>query len=165
MLTALLAALAAVTHLLLAPALSAAVLTPAGSFDWPLTGSHTVVRGFEPPAHGWSAGHRGVDVLGGAGQPVLAAGPGVVTFSGMVAGRGVITVRHPDGRRTTYEPVEARIAVGTTVATGSPVGALSAGGSHCTPRICLHWGLLVGPDEYRDPLSLLALREIVLLPP
>lgn len=141
------------------------ITTTAAGFDWPLTAPHTVVRAFEPPAHIWSAGHRGVDLLGSAGQPVLAAGPGVVAFSGMIAGRGSVTVRLADGRRTTYEPLDDRVAVGATVVTGSQLGVLSAAGSHCAPRVCLHWGLLVGPDDYRDPLSLLQTPQIVLLPP
>lgn len=134
-------------------------------FDWPLAAPHTVVRPFQAPPHAWSAGHRGVDLLGTAGQPVLAAGPGVVTFSGVIAGRGTVTVRHADGRRTTYEPLDVRAPAGRAVATGEPIGVLGSAGSHCAPRACLHWGLLVGPDDYRDPLSLLQVRQTVLLPP
>lgn len=137
---------------------------PATGFVWPITPPHTVVRAFEAPPHPWSAGHRGVDLAAAAGAVVAAAGPGVVTFSAVIAGRGVVTVRHPDGRRTTYEPVEDRIPAGSPVMAGTPLGRLSAQGSHCAPRTCLHWGLLVNVDEYRDPLSLLGVGPIVLLP-
>jgi murein DD-endopeptidase MepM/ murein hydrolase activator NlpD len=50
-------------------------------------------------------GHRGVDLAAVAGAPVLAAGAGTVVFAGTVAGRGVVSVDHSGGLRTTYEPV------------------------------------------------------------
>ena len=138
--------------------------TAGTGFGGPIPPPHHVVRAFEAPPHPWSAGHRGVDLAAPAGTVVVAAGPGIVTFSGVVAGRGVITVRRPSGWRTTYEPVEHRIPPGSAVIAGTPLGRLSGQGSHCAPLTCLHWGLLVGDDEYRDPLSLLRSPTIVLLP-
>jgi len=121
-----------------------------------------VVRGFEPPATRYGPGHRGVDLAGGAGAAVLAAGGGVVGFAGSVAGRGVVTVVH-GGLRTTYEPVEALVTAGEVVLTGEPIGVLRPGG-HCgLLRTCLHWGLLRG-QEYLDPLALLSSRPARLLP-
>lgn len=140
------------------------VPSTATGYDWPLPPPHQVVRPFQAPPHPWSAGHRGVDLRAATGVSVHAAGPGVVAFSGVVAGRGVVTVRHPDGRRTTYEPLDDRIAQGAQVGADTPIGRLSAHGSHCAPGACLHWGLVVGDDEYRDPLSLLRSPTIVLLP-
>ena len=84
---------------------------------WPLRPSPEVVAGFDPPLDPWGAGHRGVDLLGSAGQPVRAALPGRVSFAGMLAGRGVVVVAHGD-TRTTYEPVAADVSVGDTVAAG-----------------------------------------------
>jgi murein DD-endopeptidase MepM/ murein hydrolase activator NlpD len=83
---------------------------------------------------------------------VLAAGPGIVAFAGLVAGRGVVTVAHEGGLRTTYEPVIAAVKVGRTVTAGDELGVLAAG-AHC-PAACLHWGALRG-DVYVDPLTLL----------
>lgn len=157
----LLAVIVAIAHTVAATS----VVAPTGDYDWPIAPPHRVVRGFEAPPHPWSAGHRGVDLAGATGTTVVAAGPGVVSFSGVVAGRGVVTVRHPDGHRTTYEPLDARVPAGTPVIAGTPLGRLSATGSHCSPSACLHWGLLVGENDYRDPLTLLTRREIVLLPP
>lgn len=118
----------------------------------------TVVSAFDPPAQRWQAGHRGVD-LAGTGF-VRAAGGGTVTFAGQLAGRGVVSVSH--GRlRTTYEPVDATVAVGQTVAAGQPIGTIGTGG-HCSRR-CLHWGLLAG-DEYLDPMLLLRTDPPVLKP-
>ncbi|NNG39748.1 M23 family metallopeptidase [Flexivirga sp. ID2601S] len=137
---------------------------PVGGFTWPLWPQPAVARPFDAPPAPWAAGHRGVDLLGAPGRPVLAAGAGRVSFSGVIAGRGVVTVQHANGRRTTYEPLDARDAVGTVVRAGDQIGTLASTGSHCAPRSCLHWGLLVGPEDYRDPLTLLGFRRPRLLP-
>jgi murein DD-endopeptidase MepM/ murein hydrolase activator NlpD len=141
-----------------------ATATPRPGFGWPLPGTPTVDRGFQPPASAWGAGHRGVDVRGYPGEPVLAAGPGRVTYAGLLAGRGVVTVTHRDGLRTTYEPVIATVRVGQQVARGSTLGTLDSGHASCRPgTTCLHWGLLRG-DTYLDPLGLLLDQRVRLLP-
>jgi len=101
--------------------------------------------------------------LAAVGQPVLSAGDGIVAFSGVVAGRGVLTVRHSGGLRTTYEPVDDRLASGALVHRGSRIGAVSPAAGHCVPLTCLHWGAISG-QTYRDPLSLLGFGPPILLP-
>ena len=113
-----------------------------------------VVRRFERPAHRWSPGHRGVDIDAAVGTPVLAPGDGVVTFGDVVVDRGVLTIRHPDGLRSSLEPLEEMPAVGTEVRAGDVVGAVADDGTHCAPDDCLHWGVRRGED-YLDPLDLL----------
>ncbi|MGZ0152629.1 murein hydrolase activator EnvC family protein [Kribbella sp. WER1] len=130
--------------------------------DWPLNPRPEIVHGFEPPPKPWLPGHRGVDLAGRPGQEVLAATPGTITYAGPLAGRGVVTITY-GARRTTYEPVVAAVPVGASVRTGTVIGRLSAAGSHCLPRACLHWGLLQA-KQYLDPLSLLADRPVRLLP-
>jgi murein DD-endopeptidase MepM/ murein hydrolase activator NlpD len=129
---------------------------------WPLRPEPEVVRGFDPPDSPYGAGHRGVDLLGSVGQPVLSALPGRVTFAGALAGRGVVVVDH-GATRTTYEPVAATVHVGVTVAAGSPIGTLQLAGSHCFPRACLHWGWIEG-QTYLDPLRLVGAGPVRLLP-
>lgn len=136
---------------------------PVDEFGWPLDPQPAVVHPFEAPPEPWAAGHRGVDLHGAAGQPVLAAGAGTVSFSGVIAGRGVIAIQHADGRRTTYEPVDDRDPKGTVEHRGDRIGSLATGG-HCGSTPCLHWGLLVGKDAYRDPLTLVQERRVRLLP-
>jgi murein DD-endopeptidase MepM/ murein hydrolase activator NlpD len=97
------------------------------------------------------------------GQPVLSAGAGVVAFSGVIAGRGVITVRHAGGLRTTYEPVEERLTAATVLHRGTRIGVVSTVPGHCVPLTCLHWGAISG-RTYQDPLSLLGTGRPVLLP-
>lgn len=134
-----------------------------GVFRWPLGPPTTVTRRFEPPPHPYAAGHRGADLLGAAGAQVRSAGPGVVAFAGMVAGRPVVSVSHPGGLRTTYEPVEPSVRAGTVVSAGTPLGVLVPGHAGCPAAACLHWGLRSG-DTYLDPLSLLGRGRVRLLP-
>jgi murein DD-endopeptidase MepM/ murein hydrolase activator NlpD len=143
---------------------SSAQTTPAPSRQgvWPLVPRPQVVRGFDPPATRWGAGHRGVDLLGHAGQQVHTSLAGTVTFAAALAGRGVVVVDH-GGLRTTYEPVSASVTVGQVLARGGVIGTLQRASSHCFPRACLHWGLLRG-DAYLNPLTLVGAGPIRLLP-
>ena len=129
---------------------------------WPLQPVPEVVRLFDPPDSPYGAGHRGVDLLGHVGQPVLSALPGTVTFAGSLAGRGVVVVDHGT-TRTTYQPVAAEVAVGAPVTAGAPLGTLALPGSHCFPRACLHWGWVEG-QTYLDPLRLVGAAPVRLLP-
>jgi murein DD-endopeptidase MepM/ murein hydrolase activator NlpD len=129
----------------------------------PLSGEPVVTRPFDRPPTPYAAGHRGVDLAGVAGQPVLAAGAGVVVFAGLVAGRPVVSVEHAGGLRTTYEPVQPGVGAGQAVARGSPLGVLVAGHAGCPAEACLHWGLRRG-EVYLDPLSLLRPPRVRLLP-
>ena len=99
---------------------------------------------------------------GSPGQPVRAAMGGRITFAGSLAGRGVVVVDH-GATRTTYEPVDATVSVGDTVAAGDRIGRLQLGGSHCYPAACLHWGWRDG-DTYLDPLTLVGAGPVRLLP-
>lgn len=137
---------------------------PAGlGWVWPLAGPHRVVEPFRPPRQQWLPGHRGVDLAGRPREPVRATAAGVVSFAGTVAGIPVVSVRHPDGLLTTYEPVRASVRAGQRVTGGQRLGRLVPSGSHCPPRTCLHWGLRRGRD-YLDPLSLVGPRRVRLLP-
>ena len=114
-----LAAVSLLTGLLLVLA-SPAAAAGAGAgvaeqrWRWPLVDRVPVSRGFAPPASRYGSGHRGADLPGATGQPVLAAAGGVVSYAGRLAGRGVVVVTH-GALRTTYEPVAAAVAVGLVV--------------------------------------------------
>jgi murein DD-endopeptidase MepM/ murein hydrolase activator NlpD len=134
-----------------------------GTWIWPLAAPQHVVRGFDPPPRPWLPGHRGVDLAGSADEAVFAAGDGVVSFAGRVARVPVLSIRHPGGLLTTYQPVRSPLHAGDPVEQGQRVGRLTATGSHCAPDVCLHWGLRRGAD-YLDPLALLRLNPVRLLP-
>ncbi|MFN8070645.1 MAG: M23 family metallopeptidase [Mycobacterium sp.] len=136
--------------------------------QWPLRPAMPVVtRGFDAPRPDWQRGHRGVDLAGVVGQPVYAAGRGTVVFAGVLAGRPVVSVDHPGGLRTSYEPVEAVVRPGQLVDSGTPLGRLAAGHPGCPAAACLHWGAMWGPAQradYVDPVGLLASTPIRLKP-
>jgi murein DD-endopeptidase MepM/ murein hydrolase activator NlpD len=75
----------------------------------------------------------------------------------------VVSVDHPGGLRTTYEPVTASVHAGDPVALGSPLGVLEPGHPVCALAACLHWGLRRGA-VYLDPLLLLKPLRVRLKP-
>jgi murein DD-endopeptidase MepM/ murein hydrolase activator NlpD len=138
-----------------------------GHLQWPVTPRPTVTRGFDAPSPNWKPGHRGVDVAGTAGQPVYAAAAGTVVFAGKLAGRPVVSIAHPGGLHTSYEPVQAAVRVGQLVTSGQLLGELAAGHPGCPVAACLHWGAMWGPAsraDYVDPLGLLTETPIRLKP-
>jgi murein DD-endopeptidase MepM/ murein hydrolase activator NlpD len=110
-----------------------------------------------------------VDLAAASGARIGSPAPGVLSFAGIIAGRGVAVVTHAGGLRTTYEPVRPVVAVGTVVASGRDFAVLDQGIRHCGATTCLHWGAVHrdggGRDTYLDPLGLLgAPPPVVLLP-
>jgi murein DD-endopeptidase MepM/ murein hydrolase activator NlpD len=160
-----------------APGTGSGPTATTGAYVAPVPGD--VVRPFDPPEHDWLPGHRGVDLAAAPGDVVGAPAAGVVSFAGPVGGRHVVVVAHPDGLRSSLEPVSGGPPAGTPVRAGEPVGTLdvapddpptgsgrrgAAAAGHCAPGDCLHWGVRRG-ETYLDPLALLGeAPPIVLLP-
>jgi murein DD-endopeptidase MepM/ murein hydrolase activator NlpD len=135
--------------------------------QWPLRPTPAVARSFDAPSPNWNRGHRGVDLAGGPGQPVYAAGDATVVYAGSLAGRQLVSLAHPGGLHTSYEPVRADVRVGQRVTAGTEIGELLAGHPGCPVAACLHWGAMWGPAsgaDYVDPLGLLASTPIRLKP-
>lgn len=158
---------------ILAVAACLAVVTAApvraddGRLDWPLRPRPAVVRTFDAPSPNWQRGHRGVDLAATPGQPVYAAQAGTVVFAGELAGRPLVSIAHPGGLRTSYEPVRASVRRGQSVQAGTALGEVTAGHPGCAAEACLHWGAMWGPAsraDYVDPLGLLATTPVRLLP-
>jgi membrane protein related to metalloendopeptidase len=141
-----------------------------------------VIRPFENPAQRWSAGHRGVDLAVPVNdRRVYAPAPGKVVFSGTVVNRKVLVIAHPDGRRSTFEPMDEALPVGTTVAAGDVIGTVAgtANGNSERPyrrcsTPCLYWGVRQAgargdgsgkAAEYINPMSLLGSKEPSILLP
>ena len=157
----------AVAIFVAALAAAAPVSAETARLSWPLRPDPAVTRGFDAPRPNWRSGHRGIDLGGSDGQTVYAAGEGVVVFAAVLAGRPLVSVQHPGGLRTSYEPVEAAVRAGQRVAAGTALGTLRAGHPGCPMSACLHWGAMWGPAaraDYVDPLGLLAGTPIVLKP-
>jgi len=135
--------------------------------QWPLRPAPPVARGFDAPSPNWNRGHRGIDLPGTPGQPVYAAGSATVVFAGMLAGRPVVSLAHPGGLHTSYEPVQTAVRVGQPVTSETVIGELMAGHIGCPAAACLHWGAMWGPAsgaDYVDPLGLLKSTPIRLKP-
>lgn len=141
-----------------------------------------VIHPFEKPAQRWSAGHRGVDLaVPENDRRVYAPAPGKVVFSGTVVNRKVLVIAHPDGRRSTFEPMDETLPVGTTVAAGEVIGTVAGAvdGNGERPYLrcstpCLYWGVRQGgarrdgsgkTAEYINPMSLLGSKEPSILLP
>ncbi len=87
-------------------------------------------------------------------------------FAAPLAGRPVVSIEHPGGLRTTYEPVTASVEVGDRVQLGEQIGVLAGGHPECAvpePGACLHWGARRRLD-YTDPLRLVGPSPVRLLP-
>ncbi|MEO8095455.1 MAG: M23 family metallopeptidase [Pseudolysinimonas sp.] len=136
------------------------VLSSGGSWRWPVPAPHVVARPFVAPATPYSSGHRGIDIRSDTGQ-VYAPAAGVVSFAGVVVDRPVLSIRHPGGVVSSYEPVQTDLSAGDSVSQGQPIGILLAG--HCA-MLCLHFGVRVG-GQYVSPLLFLGgIPPSVLLP-
>ncbi|MDY6998922.1 MAG: M23 family metallopeptidase [Actinomycetota bacterium] len=138
-----------------------------GRLEWPLRPRPAVLRVFDAPSPNWQPGHRGVDLAATAGQPVYAAAAGTVVFAGELAGRPLVSIAHPGGLRTSYEPVEPAVRRGQSIGAATVLGVVTAGHRGCAAPACLHWGAMWGPAaraDYVDPVGLVATTPIRLKP-
>lgn len=130
-------------------------------WHWPVGPDHVVTRPFLAPATLYGSGHRGIDIAAPLGTAVESPADGVVHFAGVVVDRPVLSIRHPDGLISSFEPVETELSEGTAVTRGSVVGTTTAG--HCRSP-CLHLGVR-RYGEYLSPLVFLGgIAPSVLLP-
>jgi murein DD-endopeptidase MepM/ murein hydrolase activator NlpD len=128
---------------------------------WPVPAPHAVARPFVAPATPYGRGHRGIDIRAPAGTLVRAPASGTVHFAGVVVDRPVVSISHPGGVLSSFEPVQPMVAAGDAVRRGDVIGMLLAG--HCTAS-CLHLGARVD-GEYVNPLLFLGgVPRAVLLP-
>lgn len=92
-------------------------------WQWPTNG--VVVRGFNP-----AAGGKGLDFTGELGQPVFAAAPGKVVYSGSaLKGYGeLVIIKHDDLRLSAYGYNRTRLVKeGDMVKGGQPIAELGLG--------------------------------------
>jgi len=133
---------------------------PPPTWVWPTEGPQRVLRDFQAPATPWGPGHRGLDLAANT-QRIVAPVAGVVSFSGMVADRGVITITTDRGWQVSMEPVQGLVVPGQRVAQGELIAEVLPG--HCA-ELCVHLGLRV-EGRYRSPRWELGIvQRAVLLP-
>lgn len=132
-----------------------------GSWSWPLPAPHGIARAYLAPPTPYAAGHRGIDIHGSSGSPVVAPDDGVVHFAGFLVDRPVLSIAHGGGVLSSFEPVSTTLTTGDRVTRGQVIGTLLDG--HCATT-CLHLGARVH-GAYVNPLLFLGgMPWSVLLP-
>ncbi|MGG3281755.1 M23 family metallopeptidase [Paenibacillus solani] len=106
---------------------------------WPTT-SKRLTSNFgyrSDPFTGRSAYHAGIDIAGKTGDPVYAAGAGVVTAAERSGARGLyIVVQHPNGLETWYMHLsKIDVSVGDHVGQGETIGKLGSSGRSTGPHL------------------------------
>ena len=111
-------------------------------YIWPTEG--TITSGF-----GWRWGrmHRGVDVAGPIGTPIVAAAAGVVERAGWTSGGygNIVEIRHPDGSMTRYAHNNSVIvSAGQSVKQGQQIAEMGSTGYSTGPH--LHFEVYLNDD-------------------
>jgi murein DD-endopeptidase MepM/ murein hydrolase activator NlpD len=123
-------------------------------YIWPTTGVLTSGYGRR-----WGRMHRGVDVAGPVGTPIMAAAPGVVERAGWNSGGYgyLVEVRHPDGSMTRYAH-NSRILVraGQEVDQGQQISEMGSTGYSTGPH--LHFEIHIPNQGTVNPVAYLPNR-------
>ncbi|NEQ32963.1 MAG: peptidoglycan DD-metalloendopeptidase family protein [Leptolyngbya sp. SIO4C5] len=123
-------------------------------YAWPTTGVLTSGYGWR-----WGRMHRGVDVAGPVGTPIMAAAPGVVERSGWNSGGygNLVEIRHPDGSMTRYAHNSRLIvAAGQQVAQGQQIAEMGSTGYSTGPH--LHFEIHLPGQGTVNPMAYLPNR-------
>lgn len=104
-----------------------------------------VIDGFHMDNGPYGAGNRGLEYATMGGELVSATADGDVTFTGMVAGRLVVTLAHADGRLSSLTHMQSvDVTVGDVVTAEALIGTAGVG---------LHFGVREN-GRYIDPMTL-----------
>jgi murein DD-endopeptidase MepM/ murein hydrolase activator NlpD len=124
-------------------------------FIWPTRGVLTSGFGWR-----WGRPHRGIDIAGPVGTPIVAAAAGEVIASGWNSGGfgNLVKLRHPDGSVTLYAH-NSRLLVrrGQTVQQGEPIAQMGSTGFSTGPH--LHFEIHPSGRGAVNPIALLPGRR------
>jgi murein DD-endopeptidase MepM/ murein hydrolase activator NlpD len=126
---------------------------PASSngYVWPTRGTFTSGYGWR-----WGRMHRGIDIAGPVGTPIVAAASGVVVRSGWNSGGygNVVDIRHPDGSMTRYAH-NSRLLVreGQQVRQGQSIAHMGSTGYSTGPH--LHFEIHLPGSGTVNPIAYL----------
>ena len=118
-------------------------------YVWPTQGTVTSGYGWR-----WGRMHKGVDVAGPVGTPIVAAAVGVVERAGWSSGGygNIVEIRHPDGSLTRYAHNNSMsVSKGQSVKQGQQIAEMGSTGYSTGPH--LHFevhqgGAAVNPVAY-----------------
>ncbi|MEO1683189.1 MAG: peptidoglycan DD-metalloendopeptidase family protein [Cyanobacteria bacterium J06631_12] len=102
-------------------------------YMWPTRGTVTSGYGWR-----WGRMHRGVDVAGPVGTPIVAAAMGVVEQAGWNSGGygNLVEIRHPDGSLTRYaHNNRLNVSTGQTVKQGQQIAEMGSTGYSTGPHL------------------------------
>lgn len=102
-------------------------------YIWPTRGTITSGYGWR-----WGRMHRGIDVAGPVGTPVVAAAPGVVEQAGWNSGGygNLVEIRHPDGSLTRYaHNNRLNVRTGQLVSQGQQISEMGSTGYSTGPHL------------------------------
>ena len=140
----------------LPPLLGPDAYLPGGSmqfkgYSWPSQGILTSGYGWR-----WGRMHRGIDIAGPIGTPIVAAAPGVVSYAGWNSGGygNLVEIVHPDGSLTLYAH-NNRILVnkGQKVVQGQQISEMGSTGRSTGPH--LHFEIHPSGSGAVNPMALL----------
>jgi murein DD-endopeptidase MepM/ murein hydrolase activator NlpD len=121
--------------------------TPIVIWAPPLELPVSLVNLYRQPNSDYSAGHRGIDYRVSLGDSVLAPADGHIWYSGKVVNRSLISIKHPDGTLSEFEPVCTDLAKGESVFQGQQIGQVCGADEeylqHCLSESCLHFSIRI----------------------
>ncbi|EDX85093.1 M23 peptidase domain protein [Synechococcus sp. PCC 7335] len=123
-------------------------------YIWPARGTLTSGYGWR-----WGRMHRGVDVAGPVGTPIVAAGSGIVEKAGWNSGGygNLVEIRHPDGSLTLYaHNNRLNVSTGQAVKQGQKIAEMGSTGYSTGPH--LHFEVHVSGRGAVNPIAYLPNR-------
>jgi murein DD-endopeptidase MepM/ murein hydrolase activator NlpD len=121
-------------------------------YAWPAKGALTSQYGWR-----WGRMHRGIDVAGPVGTPIVAAASGVVITAGWNSGGYgyVVEIQHPDGSFTRYAHNSViTTRVGSVVQQGEMIAEMGSTGRSTGPHC--HFEIHPNGQGAVDPMAFLA---------
>jgi murein DD-endopeptidase MepM/ murein hydrolase activator NlpD len=134
-------------------------------FDNLLPNGGSVFQGYVWPAQGvlssgfgwrWGRMHKGIDIAAPIGTPVVAAAPGVITYSGWNEGGygNLVEITHPDGSVTLYaHNHRVLVSLGQRVNQGQQVAEMGSTGRSTGPH--LHFEIHPAGSGAANPMAYL----------
>ncbi|EKQ71030.1 metalloendopeptidase-like membrane protein [Leptolyngbyaceae cyanobacterium JSC-12] len=122
-------------------------LPPLGSGSEFLPGAPSSIEGYIWPTRGvltsgygwrWGRMHKGIDIAGPVGTPIVAAADGVVTYAGWNSGGYgyLVEIQHSDGSMTLYaHNNRILVRVGQQVAQGQQISEMGSTGYSTGPHL------------------------------
>ncbi|WOD41940.1 peptidoglycan DD-metalloendopeptidase family protein [Nodosilinea sp. E11] len=125
--------------------------TLSNGFIWPTQGTFTSGYGWR-----WGRMHRGIDIAGPVGTPIVASAAGTVVRSGWNSGGygNLVDIRHPDGSMTRYAH-NSRLLVrqGEQVRQGQQIAEMGSTGYSTGPH--LHFEVHLPSSGTVNPMAFL----------